>query len=461
MNRSTNGAVYALISRLIPGMNLPGEDKALLASTAGSLVVRLLGMSASFAMGVLLARQLNPDGFGVYGIVIALALMLSVIAQFGLPTIATREVSVAFAEQRWGTLRGYLWRFGAIVTASSAGLAIVWACMAILFPKLTGAPTANLIGSMLVPLFALTVLVSAELRALDRIVAGQALEVLVRPALMCVILYIAYSWEGGLSAPVAVGVNVLASTVTIIAGLVLLRSVMPLAASNSTVEQPRRWFKPALALASVDVLKQLDVTYGMLLLGVLSSKAEAGYFRVALSTIIFVSTPLSIVNVVLAPTLARLAAAGDRGRLQRLMAISALAMFATAIVALAAILLIGKPLIALVFGASYEPAWLPLVLLTCAQAINGFFGVGWVLLSMSGGERRLTASFVLSVGASIVAAIPLTMVAGAAGAAGAAIIGALIQNLFAWRSVHLHSSLECSAAGILLRTRGVGRHLRR
>jgi len=433
--------------------NLAGADKSLLVSSAGSLAVRMLGMAASFLMGVLLARQLNPDGFGVYGIIIALALMLSVIAQFGLPTVATREISVAFAEQRWGRVRGHVHHFAILVIASSLILSVVWACAAILFPQLTGAPTANLIGSLLVPLFALTVLVGAQLRALDRILAGQALEVMIRPALMCAILYAAYLWEGRLTAPVAVGVNVIASAVTILAGFAWLRSAMPASARQAAFERPQRWFKPALTLASVDVLKQLDATYGMLLLGILSTKADAGYFRVALSTIIFVSTPLSIANVVLAPTLARLAASDDRDRLQRLMSISALAMFATAIMALAAILLIGKPLIGLVFGASYEPAWLPLVLLTCAQAINGFFGVGWVLLSMSGGERLLTTSFAVSVAVSIIAAIPLTIFAGAAGVAGAAVIGALIQNLLAWRGVHSHSSLECSLAGFAFRTR--------
>jgi O-antigen/teichoic acid export membrane protein len=74
-------------------------------------------------------------------------------------------------------------------------------------------------------------------------------------------------------------------------------------------------------------LKQLDVTYGMLLLGALSSETQAGYFRVALSTIIFVSTPLSIFNVVLAPALARLFAQGERDRLQRILTLSALAGF--------------------------------------------------------------------------------------------------------------------------------------
>ena len=440
-------------ARALSSLSLAREEQALLTTSLWSMAVRLLGMGASFVMGVLLARWLTPAGFGAYGIIIAMALMLSVLAQFGLPTIATREISIALAQRRWGAMRGYIHLFVKVAASGSFALAVLWICFSAVFPGLVRSFGANLIGALLVPLFALTVLVSAELRALDRVVLGQSLEVTLRPALMCALLLLISIIGTQLTAPIAVGLNVIASAVTLAAGLIWLRSSIPDPARHCVAEPPRDWFRPAAALAAVDVLKQLDVTYGMLLLGALSSETQAGYFRVALSTIIFVSTPLSIFNVVLAPALARLFAQGERDRLQRILTLSALAMFATTIAALMVIFFAGQPLIRLVFGASYEAAWLPLLLLTCAQAINGFFGVGWVLLSMSGGERRLTASFIVSVGVSVLAAIPLTAFAGAAGAGAAAIIGALIQNLLAWRGVHRHSSLESSAGGFLWQAR--------
>jgi O-antigen/teichoic acid export membrane protein len=430
-----------------------GEERVLLSSTFRSLVVRLAGMVFSFILGVQLARRLNPDGFGTYGIVIALALVLSVLAQFGLPTVATRQISVALAQRRWGALRGYVRAFAKVVLAVSIALGALWAGVAFGFPRLLGSQSANSLGALLVPLFALTVLISAELRALNRIVAGQALEILVRPALMCGVLLFVYSFAGKLTAPVAVGVNVAASTVTLLLGLLWLRSATPAAARTAAALRPRAWIGPALALAAVDLLRQFDATYGILLLGAFSREAEAGYFRVAWSTIVFVATPLSIFNVVLAPELARLHSDGDMHRLQRIMSISAVAMFATTLAALVLIAVAGKPLIILIFGASYAPALLPLLLLTCAQAINGFFGVGWVLLSMSGGERMLTVSYATSVAVSVALAIPLTIIAGAPGAAAAAVVGALIQNLIAWRGVRLHSSLESSAVGFLWRAR--------
>jgi O-antigen/teichoic acid export membrane protein len=105
---------FSLLSKL----PLAAEERALLSTGLSSMVVRLLGMAASFVMGVLLARWLSPAGFGTYGIIVALALVLSVLAQFGLPTVATRQVSVALAQNRWSALRGYVWAFASIVAAS-------------------------------------------------------------------------------------------------------------------------------------------------------------------------------------------------------------------------------------------------------------------------------------------------------------------------------------------------------
>ena len=176
-------------ARALSSLSLAREEQALLTTSLWSMAVRLLGMGASFVMGVLLARWLTPAGFGAYGIIIAMALMLSVLAQFGLPTIATREISIALAKRRWSAMRGYIHLFVKVAASGSFALAVLWICFSAVFPGLVRSFGANLIGALLVPLFALTVLVSAELRALDRVVLGQSLEVTLRPALMCALLH--------------------------------------------------------------------------------------------------------------------------------------------------------------------------------------------------------------------------------------------------------------------------------
>lgn len=410
-------------------------------------------MVASFGGGVYLARLLNPVGLGAYGIIIAVALLLSVLGQFGLQAVAVREISVALAREQWGAVRGYVRTFTCAVLAVSLGLGGLWAIAALVGPKFIGPQNLSLLGALLVPLYALTVLLNAQLRAFGRIVTGQLLELLIRPGLMCVLLAGIYLAHSILTPAMALSLQVAASAATLGIGFIWLGFAIPRGVRTATAERPRPWVKSASTLAAVDLLKQLDVSYGILLLGMLSSHAEAGYFRVALSTVIFVATPLSIFAVVLAPTLAQLHASGEQERLQRLMSVSAAIMFAISVAALAVIAIFGRQLITHLFGAAYISSWAPLLLLTAAQSINGFFGIGWVLLSMSGGERALTKSYAVSVCISLVAAVPLTLRAGAEGAALAAVIGTLIQNVLAWRAVRGHCSLESSAAALIWRFR--------
>jgi O-antigen/teichoic acid export membrane protein len=428
------------------------KHRALLSATFWSLVVRIGGAVASFIIGVELARRLKPQGFGVYGIVIAIALVLSVLAQFGLQTITTREISVAVARQRWGVVRGYLVTFTRAVFAISTTLAILWVAVAYLFPD-TMSPQVVVPSALLVPLYALTVLVGAELRALGKLVAGQVMEVFVRPALMCVVVVSAGVLSNVMSVRFALEAQVASSCVTLFLCVIVLRSVTPRNVRLANSITPTKWIGAATTLVSFDVLRQIDVSYGILLVGIFANNSEAGYFRVAMSMIIVVATPISILNVVLAPTLAQLYDGGDTIRLQRLMSFTAATMCLVTIGILAVELFCGNGLLTTLFGAQYGPSWSPLLLLTGAQVINGFFGVGWVLLTMSGGERLLTFSLAVSITSSIVIAIPLTIADGAAGAALAAVIGALIQNLLVWRCVRKHSGLEPSVVGIL-RTSG-------
>lgn len=428
--------------------NLDPDHRALMSSTGWSLAVRLVGMGASFVVGVQLARRLEPSQFGQYGIVVAIALVLSVLGQFGLQTIATREISVAADRRKWGELRGYVSAFALVVLCASFALAMAWSVATLCLPQYLPRPS-SLAGAWLVPLYALTVLIGAELRALGKIVTGQVMEILLRPLLMCIFLLLPTATV--FKADSAVLLQVVTSAVTLLVCFLALAFFLPEPVRRTPAVPPRDWVRAASTLVSFDVLKQLDVTYGILLLGIFSTQAQAGYFRVALSTVVFVATPLSVMNVVLAPTLAQLNAAGESEKLQRIFTISAGLMLLAMVGAWLMIGIVGKDILIMLFGERYGPSWWPLLLLTAAQVINGFFGIGWVFLSMSGGERVLTSSLAVSVGISALVAIPLILIWGATGAAAASMVGALCQNLLVWRGVRSRSKLDSSALSVIRR----------
>src|SRR5688572_30631473 len=136
-----------------------------------------------FAVAVVLARALGPEGYGVYSYVYALVLLMAIPAEFGLATLVVRETAKAGALGQWGTVRGvWLW------ASSAAGiLAVVFAAvggsLAWLFADRFS--TAQLAtfgwGLALVPLMALGNLRGAALRGLGRVVTGQLPEGVLRP----------------------------------------------------------------------------------------------------------------------------------------------------------------------------------------------------------------------------------------------------------------------------------------
>ena len=426
------------------------QNRPLIAASLSSLVLRLAGMGMSFVLGVVLARYLGPAALGLYGVVIALALLLSVVAQAGLPTLATREIAVALSRQDRPTLRAVVARFATVVLGAAILLAVVQAGIALLFPGLiAGAVGEYVLGAALIPLFALTVLVSAEIRALGPLVKGQSLEIFVRPALTALWCLALIAASGSLNASGAIAANVIGSAAALALGVFWLFRLVPGAGPNMPAAPVnRQWTRSAIPLALVDGLKQIDASYAMLLLGILSADTEAGFFRVALSVIVVVAIPQSVLHVVLAPTLAKSSAELDRASLQRLLAISAGAMTATMAAVLVLLFLVGEPVITLLFGTAYDAAWLPLLLLTGAQLVNALFGVGWVLLSMGGGERELTRSYAVSLPLSIMAAILLIPRLGAVGAAGAALVGSVVQNVLVWRAIGTKYRLDCSLASL-------------
>jgi O-antigen/teichoic acid export membrane protein len=415
---------------------------------AWSVVLRVFGALATLATGVLLGRTLGPAGLGQFGLIVAAAMLLASLAQLGLPTVAVREIAVSRMEGDWRRLRTVVVWFGGVTLACALLLALVFALSGwVLFdPDLR---PALLWGALLVPAAAMLNLLGTGLRGLDRLVRGQALDVAVRPALMSLLLLAAYFGSGGMTPASALAANLAAFVLALALGGLWLRRAMP--AWEAAPRRPgelRGWLRSAAPLALTDTLRQFDGVYGVLVVGALASDAETGIFRVAASSLAIVAIPNTVMHVLLAPTLARLYAAGDFPKLRSLLTASARIMLFTLCAGSLVIALIGEWLLGAAFGAAFMPSYLPLLILTAAQAVNAFFGLGSVLLAMSAAEKALARCFTVTALVSVATAIPLTIAWGASGAAMSAVLGYLAGNALAWLYVRRSTGLDSSAIGL-------------
>ena len=424
------------------GQGMSSQLRTMIASGLWSLVLRIAGLVSSFALGVLLARMLGPAEFGIYGLVTTAAAVGMAIAQLGTPQLAVREISVRSAGNDWGGVKAIVRQFAIAVTLAGGGVGL----LALAGGTVAGASQFELAlivqGAVLALLTAHTAVLGAELRGLGALLKGQAMDIAVRPALTFLMIAALLLAGSRMNASIALTVSNLVTLAAVAVSALWLWRAVP---RSIPAGPPIPWLRAALPLGAVDTLRQFDGSYGVILVGWLSSGVELGVFRVAVACAVLAAMPVTIFHILLAPTVARLHASGDRRELQRLLRWTAAAMMAIMVPIAVAAWFAGKPLIAWVFGAPYADAWLPLFLLTLAQLAYALFGMGPILLAMCDGERDLIRIYLLAVGAAVAAAIPLTMTWGGAGAAAAPMISAGLIGLMSRRYARRELGVEITA----------------
>jgi len=408
-------------------------QRTLITSGLWSLALRMAGLGSGFAIGVVLARMLGPAEFGVYGLVTTMAAVGMTIAQLGTPQLAVRELSVRSARTDWAGAKRLIIDFG--IATTLAGFAIAIAAFG--GGLMAGASRSELAlilqGAILSLLTAHTGLLAAELRGFGFLLKGQSMDITVRPALAFVIVagLLLAGWH--LNAQIALTIQNAVTLGAVAVSALWLWQAIPKQARAVPSASGVPWVSAAIPLGAVDVLRQFDGSYGVILVGWFSSSVELGLFRVALACAVIAAMPVTIFHILLAPSLSRLHASGDRREMQRILSWSALTMTAIMLPVAIGAWLFGKPAIALVFGVAYADAWLPLFLLTLAQLLYSLFGMGPILLAMCDGERDLIRIYAIAVGTAVIAAIPLTIAWGGAGAAAGPIVSATLIGLMSRR----------------------------
>jgi O-antigen/teichoic acid export membrane protein len=417
-------------------------------SSLSSLALRIGGMVSAFGLGVILARALGPAEFGIYGLVIAVATLAATASQLGTPQLTVRELSVCSARGDWGTAINLLSSF-TLATIAVSLVGSVAALLIAVFVIGADGRTLNyvLLGAIVMPLLAISGVIASALRDLGAMFKGQVLDIFGRPALAVAVLVLLLAVGIRLDATIALWVQVAVIAVAVVISFAWVRNVFPVQARSIQKRWQLGWITAALPLGAVDVVRQVDGTFGMVLMGWLASDTALGIFRVALSCAIVAALPAAVLHIVQAPVVARLHGLEKKAELQRLLRGTSAALVALIAPITLASWLIGRPAIELVFGEVYGDAWLPLSLLCCGQLVAGFFGMGPILLAMCNGERYLIKIYLLAVGTAVAAAFPLIHAFGASGAAAAQIVSVGLVGILSWRYARNVLGLEITCIG--------------
>jgi O-antigen/teichoic acid export membrane protein len=438
--------LFSDVTAMITGK---GMRSNLVRNGIGSLILKSAYILLSFSITVTLARKLGPDGYGVYAYVFALITLLSVPAEFGLPNLVVRETAKALAKQEWGAIQG-IWRWAGKVTAILTIIMVLGAGVAVLIwgDRFSREQLVTLFwGLGLVPLVALGGLRGAALRGLNKVIQGQLPEQALLPGFfILLILGTAFVFSVNLTPSMVMSLQVLAAALAFVIGAWLLWRAMPLEVRGvRPVYNSRRWLASTLPLAFTSGMQLINMRTSIIILGIFTSSANVGIYRVADQMSLLVSVSLQAMNMVVAPQFARLHAVGDKTRLQQLAVTSARVVIALTLPVVVIFLIFGKPLLQLVFGAEFVPSYGPLSILALGQLVNSITGSVGILLNMTGFEQDTARGVAVAAVGNIVLNLILIPLWGINGAALSSAITLTLWNVLLWIAVRRRLGINSMA----------------
>lgn len=408
----------------------------------GSAGIQAANRVLTLALGIILARSLGAEGYGVYTYAFAIMSLLMVLAEAGVPTLLMREVAASLGREDWGLLRGALIRGGQFVglvaiCVSIIGLIVLW-----WWADSLSEPVLYTTALMLLvlPGSALCKTIAHALRGLHHVVLGQAVNMLIRPLLVVLLVGIGFLLWPDLRQPqYAMAAQLIGVAVVLLVGILFLRRFLPAQGKTATPEyRSREWLKSALPFTLIGGAGIINNHADIIMLGWFTGSEDVGIYRVAVQGATLVAFSLQVVNAVVAPQFSRLFTQGEMVRLQRLVTRSSQVILLVALPIALAFILAGGVIVTWVFGREYSAAYAPLAILAVGQLLNASFGAVGSLLQMTGHQgvtaRILWRTAILNI---ILNAIMIPLV----GMFGAALSTAVC--LFAWHFLLYREAKKC------------------
>lgn len=420
----------------------PGAGGKVIRGSAMRAIANVAGIALGLATATLLLRHLGVAESGRYVTVLSLVGIAVSVVDTGLNFTASSEL----ARREPGGRRELL----ANVLAQRLIVAPIAMLLMVAFAVVAGYPSQMVAGTALAGMgffivavaTALLVPLTVQLRN-----TGVAFVEFLRQVVTLVGVAVLVALGAGLTpffaVHIVVGVAVLAATVVLVGRRGLVRPRFDRAEQNGLL-------RTALPVAAALALGQVYLRLVILVMSLISSPEETGYFGGSLRAMEAIISVPGIVASVALPLLAA-AARDDLGRLRYAVeGLSKGAVIAGVLVVLMMIR-IAEPLMAAIGGEAFRPSGAVLQIQVAALLFIALYQIWSVALIALDRQKQLILTNALAlIGVSLFAAA-LVPRFGAEGGAAASVLGdALLAGLIYWR-LHLVTGRVMVSAGFLAR----------
>ncbi|QLE96965.1 flippase [Neptunomonas phycophila] len=394
-----------------------------------SICVRVLGAFSVFVLSVFVGRELGAESAGYFFLAFSVVTFLAALSRMGFDNTLVRFIGSGLVDAEWANIRTTLNR--ALLLAG--GLSSVFAVILfvgsgfianVIFTKPLLAPVLQAMAPGVVGLSLFTLLAMA-LQGLHK-VAPSVFVINISANVWVVIALLVFHLETPVSVATAYSV---ATGITVLLGCGFWLYFAKPAQDQPTI-QWSTLFASSMPLWIVMLMSQLTQWSGQFIAGVYVPSEEVAQLAVAQRTAMLTSFILMAVNLVVAPRFAALYKQGNMEGLERLalMSVKLMVLFAIPIVA---VMMFFPSFLMKLFGEGFAEGGHLLQILAVGQFVNVVTGSVGYLLSMSGHEKDLRNTVLISGPLAIIAAVALTPLWGATGSAIATALAVATQNLVA------------------------------
>lgn len=427
----------------------PSLRAQLIRAATGTFGLKLALTGLSLIANILLARTLGTAEYGIYAYALTWVGLLRLPAMLGLDKLLPREISIYRTKQQWKPLRGLLKWSNVVVLATSLIIATLAALLArVLLAEIDSLLATLWLSLAALPLLSLTGIRQAATRGFNHIVQGQLAGSIVRPSLFIVALVATVVvLDVDPSAELAAALNIIAAACAFLVAAFLLLRILPESTNSHDPEyHGRRWIVAATPMLLTGFLQSTSGRIDILMLGSIEGTEAAGIYAIVNRGVQLVTFGLVAVNIAIGPTVASLYAAGDIGRLQRMVTKSARAVLL--VTALIAILLIAaSQWFLLLFGTEFVQGQEALVILSLGRIFSAFIGSVGLLLNMTGFERDVFFGLLSSVGLNVLLNLAFIPLWGIEGAAVSSTISLFTLNIILAILVYKRIGIHTTAIG--------------
>ena len=356
-------------------------------------------MSRGLAMvsGIIYARYLGPEQYGLYSFALAIIAMATLPVVAGLPNLLVREIAHFHLEGKWALLTGVI-KWSRVYVLVLSLIIIICMYLGLSF-DLFKASVSNLlwIAVLLIPLRGVLTQQGAVLNGFRQPILAQLPTLIFAPVLTLSILLFCIFLGIELTSSKLINISILASLFAFFVSAFLLNNkIRPITNNCAPKYTIKKWHTSLLPFTIMAFIGTLNTELTSVLLGWLVDNESVAYFKVAIQAVALIALGLSSVNAVIMPSVALLYKKGDLKGTQALLTKSVRLSALVSLPIILVLIIFGEIAIDLLFGKEYLEAYPILLILCFGQLVNVLMGSVGVVSNMTGNEKGTLKSLLIT-----------------------------------------------------------------